>query len=191
LILSYDNSSLGNKTFTKKKGSPGELNCYASSKLFVEHQIASFDDWTENSVLRRRKEIEEWATRRWQVSMPPKVEVIDEPMENILARADNNGVGDEMRALLEAVKDMPISPSARTNCISFRPDFNWQRSVFAVYPEDGFFWFKVRAWNMARYEGAVEEEAIQLFGQEVWQRKQKADVYEFIDNLNSFFRKLE
>jgi hypothetical protein len=40
LTLTYDNSSLGNKSFPKKKGSPSQPRSYASSKLFVEQQIA-------------------------------------------------------------------------------------------------------------------------------------------------------
>ena len=187
LTLTYDNSNLGNKSFIYKRGSPSEPNCFASSKLFVEHQIASYDDWTETSILKRRKEIEKWATQRWNVPVPPRVEKINESMEGILEKSDRNRVGDEIRALLKAVEVLPITPVARTNCISFRPNFNLKRSIFAVYPNNGYFWFKVHSNNMARYEGADMDETVRIFGKDFWQRKQKEDVYQFINNLERFF----
>ena len=192
LTLTYDNSSLGNKPFPEKKGSPSQPRCYASSKLFVEQQIAGYDDWTEDTILSRRKEIEAWTLQRWQVNQPPpEVKSFTEPMEKMLAVADRNGVGPEIRAILKAVEPLPLEPIALKHCIKFCPRFNLILSAFTVQPDNGFFWFHMRPWNLAKFKGADQEEIFRLFGKEEWQRKQKEDVYEFIENLESFFAGLE
>jgi hypothetical protein len=185
--LTYDNSSLGNKTFTKKKGSPREPKCYASSKLFVEQQISRYDDWTEETILSRRKEIEDWALQRWYVPPPPEVEVETGPMEKILSIADQSGVGEEIRALIAAAEPLPIGAVARVNCIQFCPTFNWSLSLFTVYPENGGCWFIMRPHNLAKYPGVDLDEIHRLFGKAKWQRKLKEDVFQLINNLERFF----
>lgn len=67
LTLTFDNSVLGKKPFPEKKGTVRQKGCYASSKLFVEQQLAGYDDWTETEILARRQEIVMWAMERWRV----------------------------------------------------------------------------------------------------------------------------
>jgi hypothetical protein len=67
LTLTYDNSALGNKAFPDKKGRAGQSGCYAGSKLFMEQELAQYEDWTKTKIEERRQRIEEWATERWHV----------------------------------------------------------------------------------------------------------------------------
>lgn len=66
LCLTYDNSSYSNKAFPAKKGAAGAAKpCYATSKLFMEQELAGIEEWNENSVLGRRKSLMAWAVQRW------------------------------------------------------------------------------------------------------------------------------
>lgn len=78
LTLTYDNSVLSNKPFPQKKGDPDKKECYASSKIFVEHQMASYESWTVAEILARRRELETWAMGRWHVESPSSVRVTDD-----------------------------------------------------------------------------------------------------------------
>ncbi len=78
LCLTFDNSAYGNKPFDQKRGTPNgkswnECPCYANSNLFMERRLASFRKWTETALLKRRKEIMEWALQRWHVEEPKEV----------------------------------------------------------------------------------------------------------------------
>lgn len=67
LTLTLDNPSLSNDPFPQKKGTASQEKCYASSKLFIEQQLARYDEWTPNAIEKRRQTIELWAKDRWQV----------------------------------------------------------------------------------------------------------------------------
>jgi len=67
LVLTLDNSILGNKPFPKKKGEPGQPGCYANSIWFQEKELAKFDDWTKRELLSRREKIISWALERWKI----------------------------------------------------------------------------------------------------------------------------
>ena len=55
LVLTKDNSSLGNKPFPDKKGTiDAEWPCYATSSLLQERELALQDDWTPKSIDERR-----------------------------------------------------------------------------------------------------------------------------------------
>jgi hypothetical protein len=78
--LTCDNSAYGNKSFVEKKGKPGLGNpCYADSSLFQERELASFDEWTAETIEKRREKIVKWALSRWHVdatgtrTMPPDI----------------------------------------------------------------------------------------------------------------------
>ena len=67
LCLTEDNSAYGNKPFPDKKGSPGAGRCYANSNLFQEPELARQEDWTEDTILKRRKKIVAWYLQRWHL----------------------------------------------------------------------------------------------------------------------------
>ena len=68
LVLTKDNSSLGNKSFPDKKGTiDANWPCYAKSSLFQERELALQDDWTPKAIDERRARLLDWAKRRWHV----------------------------------------------------------------------------------------------------------------------------
>jgi hypothetical protein len=76
LCITFDNSSYGNKAFPDKRGAAGQHGCYANSTLHMEKALCAHSDWTETELLARRKEMVEWALKRWHVE-PAAVEVGD------------------------------------------------------------------------------------------------------------------
>jgi hypothetical protein len=67
LCLTEDNSAYGNNPFPDKKGQPGKGRCYSNSNLFQERELAQYDDWTEETVLRRREKFIKWYLDRWHL----------------------------------------------------------------------------------------------------------------------------
>lgn len=67
LCLTYHNPTYSNKPFDEKKGKPGSnFPCYSRSNLFMEKELAKYDEWTETELLERRSKIVEWAKQRWK-----------------------------------------------------------------------------------------------------------------------------
>ncbi|MEI8315106.1 MAG: HNH endonuclease family protein [Verrucomicrobiota bacterium] len=92
LTLTFDNSVYGNKAYPDKCGDlKSEKPCYATSSLFQERKIAKdFDDWNEQAIRKRAKEIRNWALERWQI------ESADLPKEEIeLITPDETEADDE------------------------------------------------------------------------------------------------
>jgi len=56
--------------------------------------------------------------------------------------------------------------------------------------DNGFFWFRIRPWNFAKYQYTDIDEVHEIFGRDEWQRKQPEDVYGFIEDLKLFFSKI-
>lgn len=81
LTLTYDNSVLSNKPFPRKKGKPAQSGTYAGSKLFIEHALARYDEWTANHIEERREQIREWAVKRWHVEPPAPSTLEDHVVE--------------------------------------------------------------------------------------------------------------
>jgi hypothetical protein len=95
LTLTYDNSTLSNKSFPRKRGKAGQPRTYAGSKLFIEQALARYDDWTPTQIKERRERIRQWAVKRWHVEPPatatPDGEASDlstvEAIQHVLLRA--------------------------------------------------------------------------------------------------------
>ncbi len=69
LTLTFDNSAYSNKAFPEKRGElKTEGACYTNSSIFMERRIArDFEDWTPEAVLKRGRQIKQWALERWKV----------------------------------------------------------------------------------------------------------------------------
>ena len=74
LVLTRDNSAYSNKDYDLKRGRPGQEapRCYYSTSAFArERQIAhTYDVWTPESIEARRRDVEEWAIKRWHIDPP-------------------------------------------------------------------------------------------------------------------------
>jgi hypothetical protein len=81
LCLTEDNSAYGNKPFPEKKGQPGQGRCYSNSNLFQERELAQYDDWTEESLVKRRKKFIKWYLERWHLDDSDISEDTLEPTE--------------------------------------------------------------------------------------------------------------
>ncbi len=68
LVVTFDNSSYGNKGFPDKKGKPGEGVCYANSPLFSEKTLCKYADWDYAAFLERRDKIADWMKERWYIA---------------------------------------------------------------------------------------------------------------------------
>jgi len=83
-FLTVENSAYGKKPFDQKRGTPkgeswSESPCYANSNLFMERALAAFRKWDEAALLKRRKQIVEWALQRWHVEEPEGT--VDTPLD--------------------------------------------------------------------------------------------------------------
>jgi len=81
LVLTLDNSHYSNKCFADKRGSaltPGAspTPCYSQSSLHQERELATFDEWTPDSIRKRQLALAEWALSRWAVE-PPSTSLLE------------------------------------------------------------------------------------------------------------------
>ena len=69
LTLTFDNSVYQNKAYPDKRGDlKSEKPCFATSSLFTERKIAKdYEEWTQEAIRQRAKEIRNWALDRWHI----------------------------------------------------------------------------------------------------------------------------
>lgn len=68
LSLTRHNPFYSNKPFPAKKGAiDANGPCYVKSPLFQEQELAQYDDWTAETIDRRRFNLLKWAKDRWHV----------------------------------------------------------------------------------------------------------------------------
>lgn len=60
LVLTFDNSTLTNKTFDSKK------KIYASSNLSSERELISYKEWNDKSIIERGKKLQKFIMERWK-----------------------------------------------------------------------------------------------------------------------------
>ncbi len=78
LTLTKHNSTLSNKSFTEKKGSPtAKEHCYSKSSLYIERELTQWDHWTPEAIEERRTKLLEWVRERWGVDLPGNGENTD------------------------------------------------------------------------------------------------------------------
>ncbi|WP_169629247.1 DUF262 domain-containing protein [Ferrimonas kyonanensis] len=66
LVLTKDNASYSNFEFQRKKGAPGVSPSYSDSCIKQERKLAQYSDWTPETLMQRRQELESWILGRWQ-----------------------------------------------------------------------------------------------------------------------------
>jgi len=195
LTLTFDNSVLGKKPFPEKKGTASQKSCYASSKLFVEHQLAGYDDWTEAEILARREAIAKWATERWHVTPPEAKEKQDAPapftVESIVARANRNGMGKAFQVILEASQRHGIYPRAHRRCVVFAPPSDHIRALFTIWPKSGRLDTRVWLREFPKYFNVTTEQVKAIMGLEIERDINDANVNDFIARLDRLFEEIE
>lgn len=188
LTLTFDNSELGNRPFPEKKGQPGQIKRYAGSPLFIEHQIAVYDDWTETQIVERREQIKAWAVNRWHVDPPPKQEKPTRSIERMQALADQNGIGEEFDKLHKAALKLNLDAVIEKN-IRYRPPFNWILSVMNVDISPGGFWVYFRLHNFAKYPSVTRDQINELlpYANKQWNWITAENSQRLIDGLEGLY----
>jgi hypothetical protein len=148
LTLTFDNSNLSNKAFPDKRGVAGTMNCYASSKLFVEQELAQSEDWTEGQIIQRRERILIWAKPRWYV--PPyqtnvyQTTETTSAEERLIQGAETNGFREEFCLILDTIRKFPVYLRMQRNWwgVSVTPRDDKRISLFWFGPD--LYWFQDR-----------------------------------------------
>ena len=148
LTLTFDNSNLSNKAFPDKRGIAGTKNCYASSKLFIEQELAQHDDWTADQIIQKRERILSWAKDRWHV--PPYQTVVHQTLvttsaeQRLIDEAENKGFKLEFCLLLETMRKFPVHLRMQKNWwgVSVTPKDNKRICLFWFGPD--LYWFQDR-----------------------------------------------
>jgi uncharacterized protein DUF262/uncharacterized protein DUF1524 len=198
LTLTYDNTCLGNKPFPEKKGDATLDCCYASSRLFIEHYLARYKEWTEKEIRERREQIRAWAIDRWRVEVPethtpdgdPDTKTEKYSVENIVALADENDVGETLRELMEAATPHGIGLRPWKRCLVFAPPQNGNWTLFTVWPKPGRLhtgvWFGV--WT--KFFHVPQKRLHAVLGSDEHRDLTAENVDEFIDRLNRVFEEI-
>jgi hypothetical protein len=90
LALTADNRSYSNKPFPVKRGVPGQVTppCYANANLRNERELATWEEWTPESVLERRTRIVDWILDRWHVEAGANERTADVPTDEVVQDTD-------------------------------------------------------------------------------------------------------
>ena len=150
LTLTYDNSSLSNKSFPEKKGAPGIEKTYANSPLFIERNIATYDDWTIQSLKDRREKLKSWALERWKIDAPQQIETLEDPLEKKFQEAENFGYRDGLEAIHQSMRELNSWTTVRRG-IQYRYPKNFRRSLLTYYIYPGGIWVKFYPENFSKY----------------------------------------
>jgi len=68
---------------------------------------------------------------------PAATAIDDERFTSVLARADQAGVGNEVRAIVAAAIELGLVPRPRQNSVMFAPRANLTRMLFTIWPQSG------------------------------------------------------
>jgi len=192
LTLTYDNSSLGNRSFSTKKGASGLKGTYADSPLFIERELAAVPDWTVESLLARREILANWVLDRWKVdAIPRQTEKSPNTIEEMVIFAEQYDLGEELRAIDQAARRLRMWPTIRKGIMYRHPD-NYRRSTIVVYIEaDGMtIYFHHR--NFAIYPGITESEVSKILGvNNGWNWFPSERISEAIEALERFYERVK
>lgn len=188
LTLTYDNSSLSNKSFDEKRGNADQEKCYASSKIFIEHELARYNDWNEASIVERREKIKAWAIERWKVIAPDPVDPEPEEEAPVWLRARGSRVHTEMMELHKLASEQKLFYLYyNKNSISYASKYNAIWKAMTVWPYKDHLWILIRPWWWTNYPNMTQDIMEEIFASkwEWWIHKDK--VPEFIDRLARAF----
>ena len=191
LTLTYDNSGLGNLRFSEKKGAPGKKGTYANSPLFVEKEIASYEDWNETSLLDRRNKIKVWALERWKVDVEPRPKQTQNTIESKVAYAEQFGFGEELDAIHKHLGRLGMWPTIRKG-LQYRSPHNFRLSMFVIYIYSNGLGINFYPENFTTYPKVTIDEARELIGlKRGWNWLKPSDIPEFLESLDRFEKRVK
>jgi hypothetical protein len=188
LTLTYDNSSLGNKPFPEKRGRVDLDNCYASSNIFIEQELARHEDWTEAQIIERREKLKTWAIQRWFIKSPELV--IDlttkSAFDLLVDKARGLNVAEGLIAFHQLAVIHGLYPYISNQSISYGTWYDVRQRALTIYPYESYFWIIVRLENLAKFPNMTRERADEIFGgRRIWwiESNQIADLMKRIDQV--------
>jgi hypothetical protein len=192
LTLTFDNSSLGNRSFPLKKGAAGQKGTYADSPLFIEHELAALQDWNVENLEIRRSKMIAWAQKRWKVdSIPRKSDQELKSIEDMIELAEEFDLGEELIAIHQAATQLKMWPTIRKG-IQYRHPNNYRLGVIVVYVQAEGFTIRFRMRNFAAFPGVSKAEAIEILGvNDGWNWFPREKIQEAVDALIRFGAFLE
>jgi len=168
LTLTYDNSSLGNRSFAAKKGAPGVAGTYANSPLFIEKQVAGCVEWTETEIIERREAMKTWALVRWKIEAKPRENKPPKNFDDVVEDAEQYGLADAVRGLHNAAGRLGMWPTIRKG-LQYRSPRNYRQSVMVVYVYSSGIGIHFRLQNFGHIRNLSAEKAAEtLDAQEGW-----------------------
>ncbi len=189
LTLTFDNSSLQNKSFQEKKGNPAQKSCYAGSSFFVERQLAAHAQWTENELLQRRDEIKAWALTRWHVDEPTYSEPEEQESysDRVMRLAEEGGMADEYQTLLAFAEKHNLYLRPYASCMVFGPQTRKTIALCTIWPKNGFLDMWVWFQGIERYMNVPQARLHTIFAINA----SRSHVQITSENLDEFIVQLE
>jgi hypothetical protein len=114
-------------------------------------------------------------------------------VEDLCARARQNGIGKDFEEILEAAREHGIYPRAYTQSIMYTPPTNHSRMLFTVRNwtrADGLLLLYFSAEAFAEFYPVTEDYLRSRFGEDGWRHMTHGEVEEFIANLDRLFEKI-
>lgn len=171
LSLTYDNSSLSNKSFLQKKGDPQTLNSYAASSLYMERLLVKYAKWTEHEILHRREVIKEWALKRWRIEplqqSPVSVAVregktnLSSAEQRLIRIAENHECAFEFKELIAELRKCPIYLRMQINWqgVMCTPFENKSKCLIWLGPD---LYFSFEMHNFSRFFNVSSENVVSI-----------------------------
>jgi len=154
LVLTFYNQSLWRHPFPKKRGSPSQANCYASSPYLSERELAAYADWSPAEIQQRREVLKVWSIARWQVAQPapaasrPAVVTTGTrriSLESVRAQAEKYGLLAAYDTVMQVARAYHLHPVPHTWCVVMAPPKRHNCAVFTIWPGQGRlkigFWY--------------------------------------------------
>jgi hypothetical protein len=106
LSLTYDNSVYSNYCFARKRDGvvapSGRPACYTTSSLKQEQELATYEDWTPQTVTDRQSRLADWAMQRWAIAASGPVSIAGQEDDEVTDADADPMLGADPLALARA-----------------------------------------------------------------------------------------
>jgi hypothetical protein len=159
LTLTFNNPSLSNKSFDDKKGVPWERTKYANSPLFIEKDIARYEQWTVESLEDRREKMKAWALERWHVDIPERTIAPTNTLEVKFQEAKQYGYGDNLVQIHHRLEKLTYWTTVKVG-VKYHKLGDGVKSLITYYVEKDGLWLKFYPHNFLHFHPELTEEKV-------------------------------
>lgn len=192
LLTTALNSSVSNGPFSAKRS---EIVRQSKLRLNVYFQdLADQEVWTLDDIDTRGEQLFEVAKAIWprpDYQAPTRLSPGQErAIESLASIADQNGVGEAFRILIDASLDTRLYPRTSTSSIMYTPPNNKNRCLYTTWvsPRNEGLNVYVATNTFPEFFDVSEQEATQLLGKEGWYAMTVDDAYRFAEALQQLVR---